>query len=218
MTEIREGMSGKRVAQIISENFKYLDDKIENKVVTTYNELLDRVKNAEMYVVESTKQQVILADNEDTTVIGGKLKLADREFLNDGYSGKGFKILRQRLYGVHECNCPFNEFGDNCENTCECCCCQNEPLQPNKYIRNVLLQDDFNWSNTRYIVRYDFDLNGQTIKLPAGCDIVFEGGTFKNGTLNLNNAKVHGMIGSYTDYFTNTTVQNPHSAQTSIFK
>lgn len=219
MESIREGMSGRKVAQIIDGNFKYLEDKIDNFTVAQYNQLLDRVVQAEQYVIDATTNQVILADNEDTAVVGGLLKLADRPYKADGLSGKGFKILRQRLYAVTSSNCPFNEMGTDCEECCECCIedCINESIIPNKYIRNVLLQEDFNHSNTIFIVRYDFDLNGKELVLLDDCEIRFEGGTFKNGTLNLNNAKVLGMVGDYKDYFTDVKVKNPHSAQASLF-
>lgn len=33
-----------------------------------------------------------------------------------------------------------------------------------------------NEENTRYIIRYAFDLSGKTITMPIGCELVFEGG------------------------------------------
>lgn len=219
MEQIREGMSGKRVADIISSNFKYLDDKINNGLTTNHTELLNRVTQLEQYVIDTTKNQVVSADNEDTHVVAGALKLADRKYEGDGFSGKGFKILRQRLYALNTTNCPFNEMDTNCNECCDCCSnCINSSIVPNKYVRNVLLQKDFNHNHTIFVVRYDFDLNGQDIMLLSDCEIRFEGGTFKNGSIDLNQAKVHGMIGDYTDYFINVTVNHPHPAQESIFK
>lgn len=41
--------------------------------------------------------------------------------------------------------------------------------------------------NTRFIVQYDYDLNGQTVTVPEGCVLVFQGGSFNNGTIIFNN-------------------------------
>lgn len=48
---------------------------------------------------------------------------------------------------------------------------------------NILIQEDFDQSNTIYIVEYDFDLDGETIEMPEGCVLEFDGGTITNGVL-----------------------------------
>lgn len=48
----------------------------------------------------------------------------------------------------------------------------------------VDLQSQFNQENTIYEIRYDFDLNGDTLNIPAGCTLKFEGGSFRDGTIN----------------------------------
>lgn len=75
-----------------------------------------------------------------------------------------------------------------------------------KYLRKtknmILSQSDFNQANTIYEIRYDFDLNGQTIIIPDNCVLKFEGGSIKNGTLtgtmslidNKNNATIFNNI------------------------
>ena len=40
-----------------------------------------------------------------------------------------------------------------------------------------------NEENTRYIIRYAFDLNSKTITMPAGSELVIEGGIIENGTM-----------------------------------
>lgn len=50
--------------------------------------------------------------------------------------------------------------------------------------KNVLTQAMVNSANTIYHIQYDYDLNGQTITLPAGCVLQFDGGSIKNGVLN----------------------------------
>jgi hypothetical protein len=54
------------------------------------------------------------------------------------------------------------------------------------------LSNDFTQENTIYYIRDRFDLNGQTVTVPNGSELVFEGGSFVNGTLDLNNSAVRG--------------------------
>lgn len=56
--------------------------------------------------------------------------------------------------------------------------------------RNVLTQEMMAEPNTIYEIRYDFDLSGETINVPEGCVLKFEGGSLKNGTLNNNNNSI----------------------------
>lgn len=60
-------------------------------------------------------------------------------------------------------------------------------IQNNK---NVLTQSMINMPNNVYKIRYDFDLNGATINLPANSVLQFVGGSIKNGTLNGNNTAI----------------------------
>ena len=61
---------------------------------------------------------------------------------------------------------------------------------------NLLEQSMINKPNTIYEVRYLFCLDGNTITLPDNCKIIFNGGQFNNGTINLNKAK---LINLFTD-------------------
>ena len=53
-------------------------------------------------------------------------------------------------------------------------------IQSNK---NILTQSMINMPNTIYEIRYDFDLNGNTINIPENCKLKFVGGSLKNGYL-----------------------------------
>ena len=59
--------------------------------------------------------------------------------------------------------------------------------------RNILTQQMINLENTIYHIQYDYDLNGQTITIPSGCVLEFEGGSFSNGTINFNNSRLNGI-------------------------
>ena len=39
-------------------------------------------------------------------------------------------------------------------------------------------------ANTRFIIQYDYDLNGGTLEIPEGCTLDFQGGSIKNGTIS----------------------------------
>lgn len=49
-------------------------------------------------------------------------------------------------------------------------------------------------ANTIYEIRYDYDLNAQTVTLPANCVLKFNGGSVKNGTLSGNLVTSTGKI------------------------
>lgn len=58
--------------------------------------------------------------------------------------------------------------------------------------KNVLTQAMVNTANTIYHIQYDYDLNGQTITLPAGCVLEFDGGSLANGTIIGTNTVIDG--------------------------
>lgn len=59
-----------------------------------------------------------------------------------------------------------------------------------KKLRNILTPIMMNQPNTTYVIRYDFDLNGETIEMQEGCTLKFEGGMFGNGVLNCKQSRV----------------------------
>lgn len=63
-------------------------------------------------------------------------------------------------------------------------------------LRNILTPVMINQPDTIYEIRYDFDLNGETIEIKEGCTLKFEGGSFINTNIILqNNCKiVNGRI------------------------
>ena len=50
--------------------------------------------------------------------------------------------------------------------------------------------EQVNKTNTIYEVRYNFDLNGAEVTIPANCVLQFTGGSISNGALDLNNCKI----------------------------
>lgn len=56
--------------------------------------------------------------------------------------------------------------------------------------RSILTSTMMNQSNTIYEVRYDFDLDGETLNVSDNCVLKFEGGSINNGRINLNGCKI----------------------------
>lgn len=60
----------------------------------------------------------------------------------------------------------------------------------------VILRKDLSFAeqvtkeNTIYEIRYDFDLGRETVTIPSGCVLKFEGGVLKNGIINCNDTDI----------------------------
>lgn len=78
-----------------------------------------------------------------------------------------------------------------------------------KEIRNILTPIMMSQPNTIYEVRYDFDLNGETIEMQEECTLKFEGGTIKNGKLIYNNTYIKSQnTNIYHDVIVQGTIKN----------
>lgn len=102
-------------------------------------------------------------DDEDIASVDNMLKLKDREADAAKFQSKGYVILRKNLRLV------------------------------NGVVKNILTQDMISKPNTIYEIRYDFDLNGQNIKVPNNSTIKFVGGSFNNGELNPNKSMIYPL-------------------------
>lgn len=60
--------------------------------------------------------------------------------------------------------------------------------------KNILTQAMMSKANTRYIIQYDYDLDGETITVPEGCTLDFQGGSLGNGTLAGNSTVIQSGI------------------------
>lgn len=75
-------------------------------------------------------------------------------------------------------------------------------------LRNIITPIMMNQPNTIYEIRYDFDLNGETIEMQKGCTLKFEGGSLKNGKIVGNNTFIQSEIRTI---FYNTTCEGTFS-------
>lgn len=127
----------------------------------------NNIFDIDKYIIDS-----LLPDEEDLTKTKPDAKgnsyvsLKDRAYNPSQFSGYGEKILRRHIIEVEVPGLGMVE-------------------------KNILYQDVFDSPNTIYKVRYDFDLNGQTIELPENCILDFVGGSIDNGTLVLNDTLVY---------------------------
>lgn len=103
-------------------------------------------------------------DDEDIASVDNMLKLKDREADAANFQSKGYVILRKNLRLV------------------------------NGVVKNILTQDMINQPNVIYEIRYDFDLNGETLKVPENCTLRFEGGNIGNGNIIGNNTSISAAL------------------------
>lgn len=58
---------------------------------------------------------------------------------------------------------------------------------------NLLTQAMVSKPNTIYVIQYDYDLQGETITIPEGCVLKFEGGSLNNGEIIFDKTKISGL-------------------------
>ena len=66
-----------------------------------------------------------------------------------------------------------------------------------KELRNIITPIMMNQPNTIYEIRYDFDLNGETIEIQEGCTLKFNGGNIRNGVLNFDDTEIVATSNSF---------------------
>lgn len=71
-----------------------------------------------------------------------------------------------------------------------------ETYANNNSMSYIILRSDSSFSqqvahnNAVYEIRYEFDLNGNTVTIPSNCTLKFEGGCIKNGTITGINTRI----------------------------
>ena len=64
---------------------------------------------------------------------------------------------------------------------------------------NMLTQHMMNKPNTIYVIRYDYCLGGETIEVPEGCVLEFDGGSLRNGKVVLKKTYIQNAYKSFRD-------------------
>lgn len=182
----------------VTEKLNTVNDKIDNQIPE-----IEAAKDAALNEIEGTEQKAILnfnaqrvtpemlsegvkqlietagggtinnlPDEEDITSTGSDmpvLKFKDKAYNPANFSGLGRVYLRKNIVDVEQ------EGGSTIH-------------------KNILTQDMINKENTVYIIQYDYDLNGETITIPEGCVLKFEGGKFNNGIIIGNNTIIYNLF------------------------
>lgn len=157
----------RKIGQVIT----FLNEEKEWKIYQFKGESVNQWNEESLWedIVKAIQGSDLVADEEDLTEVvdevSGKslLKLKDKTYDPDNFSGLGRVILRKNIVTV-----------------------LNPDTQEGQDI-NLLTQQMINKPNTIYEIQYDFDLNNQEITIPEGCVLDFKGGSLSNGSINFNN-------------------------------
>lgn len=78
--------------------------------------------------------------------------------------------------------------------------------EPSYTYKKVVLKNNISFAsqigdeNCRYVVKWDFDLSGESVTIPANCVLEFCGGSLNNGTIDLENQpKIYPDYNSLSD-------------------
>lgn len=151
----------RKIGQVIT----FLDEDGEWKLFQFQGERVNQWNNATLWVdLIERIQGISIIDSEDITATVDNLNqtsltFADKNYNTTDYSGLGRVYLRKNIQTVVNPNTGIT------------------------YSTNLLTQQMLNKENTIYVLQYDYNLNGQTITIPNGCVLLFEGGSISNGTL-----------------------------------
>lgn len=151
----------RKIGQVIT----FLDEDGEWKLFQFQGERVNQWNNATLWVdLIKRIQGISIIDSEDITATVDNLNqtsltFADKNYNTTDYSGLGRVYLRKNIQTVVNPNTGIT------------------------YSTNLLTQQMLNKENTIYVLQYDYSLNYQTISIPEGCVLLFEGGSVSNGTL-----------------------------------
>lgn len=142
----------------------------------------------DLFNVESYAINSLLADEEDLTATerdnngNSKIKLKDRRYDPNTFSGMGYKILRKNIRKFLNTDGTSDEV-------------------------NYLDPNEFSDSNTIYEIRYDFDLKNKEIHLLENCILYYNGGSLNNGIIKCDNTTLQGTINNI-----NITLQGTYNS------
>ena len=162
----------RKIGQVIT----FLDEDGEWKLFQFQGERVNQWNNATLWVdLIKRIQGISIIDSEDITATVDNLNqtsltFADKNYNIADYSGLGRVYLRKNIQRVQNPNTGIF------------------------YNTNLLTQQMISKENTIYIIQYDYNLNGQTITIPSGCVLLFEGGSISNGVVKFNNTLLEGGI------------------------
>lgn len=193
----------RKIGQVIT----FLDEDGEWKLFQFQGERVNQWNNATLWVdLIERIQGISIIDSEDITATVDNLNqtsltFADKNYNTTDYSGLGRVYLRKNIQTVVNPNTGIT------------------------YSTNLLTQQMLNKENTIYVLQYDYSLNYQTISIPEGSILVFEGGDINNGTLNCNSTIIVGkfrgnatIAGTYSFQDAQADEEDITQSQSSVLK
>ena len=164
----------RKVGQVIT----FLNEQGEWHLYQYQGESILTWNNTTLWVdlLESRIVNSILPDQEDLTMTepdadgNSYMHFKDKDYSIDDFSGLGRVYLRKNLQTL------------------------TDPNTGETRLINYLTQTMVGKENVIYHIQYDYNLNGQTIIIPEGCVLLFEGGSVSNGTLNFINTSLVGDV------------------------
>lgn len=159
-------------AELAEQNLQDNIDNIKDETLQENRQMVNSIM--ENYApVEITGDVNNAADEEDLTSVNVEgtdvLKFKDKVYNPLVYSGLGRKILRKNMVnGVNVLTQDMfykGEIGSMAPNT-----------------------------NNIFVIQYDYDLNNSTIEIPENCVLQFDGGSLRNGTINLNDCYINAGL------------------------
>lgn len=153
----------RKVGQVIT----FLNEQGEWHLYQYQGESILTWNNTTLWVdlLESRIVNSILPDQEDLTMTepdadgNSYMHFKDKDYSIDDFSGLGRVYLRKNLQTL------------------------TDPNTGETRLINYLTQTMVGKENVIYHIQYDYNLNGQTIIIPEGCVLLFEGGSISNGTI-----------------------------------
>ena len=158
----------RKIGQVIT----FLDEEGHWKLYQFQGKSLNQWNNSTLWIDLLAKISGIpIIDSEDiiTKVDDAKqvsLYLADKQYNEADYSGLGRVYLRKNIQTIID------------------------PSTGKVINVNLLTQSMLVKENTIYILQYDYNLNNQTISIPEGSVLLFEGGSIDNGAINCNGTTI----------------------------
>lgn len=160
----------RKVGQVIT----FLNEQGEWHLYQYQGESVLTWDNTTLWVdlLESRIVNSILPDQEDLTMTepdadgNSYMHFKDKDYSIDDFSGLGRVYLRKNLQTL------------------------TDPNTGETRLINYLTQTMVGKENVIYHIQYDYNLNGQTIIIPEGCVLLFEGGSISDGTINFINTTI----------------------------
>lgn len=189
----------RKIGQVIT----FLDEDGEWKLFQFQGERVNQWNNATLWVdLIKRIQGISIIDSKSVDNLNQtSLTFEDKNYNTTDYSGLGRVYLRKNIQTVVNPNTGIT------------------------YSTNLLTQQMLNKENTIYVLQYDYSLNYQTISIPEGSILVFEGGDINNGTLNCNSTIIVGkfrgnatIAGTYSFQDAQADEEDITQSQSSVLK